>query len=82
MVSNDATLVPGRGKPSCVHRVPMSVATTLGEQRSRLDRLGLRVHEQPPLRDVDTIEDARAVAREAPWSRFASGVAATAWRRR
>jgi len=58
--------------------VPMSVATTLDEQRSQLDRLGFRVHEQPPLRDVDTIEDARAVAHEAPWSRFASAVAAVA----
>ncbi len=56
--------------------VPMSVPSTLRAQRSRLSRLGLRVHEQRPLRDVDTIDDARAVACEAPESRFASALAA------
>lgn len=56
--------------------VPMSVPSTLRAQRSRLSRLGLRVHEQRPLRDVDTIDDARAVAGEAPESRFASALAA------
>ena len=56
--------------------VPMSRTTTWLRQRTRLDELGLRVHDQPPLRDVDTIEDARAVARTAPRSRFAAAVAA------
>ncbi|MGI8430137.1 MAG: TIGR04282 family arsenosugar biosynthesis glycosyltransferase [Solirubrobacteraceae bacterium] len=51
--------------------VPMSCEATWSRQRSRLVELGLRVHDQPVLRDVDTIEDARAVAREAPDSRFA-----------
>jgi uncharacterized protein len=55
--------------------VPMSVTTTLAEQRARIDSLGMRLHEQPPLRDVDTIEDARAVARDAPWSRLAATLA-------
>ncbi|MDQ6605556.1 MAG: TIGR04282 family arsenosugar biosynthesis glycosyltransferase [Actinomycetota bacterium] len=58
--------------------VPMSLASTLSSQRLRLRRLGLRIHELPQLRDVDTIEDARAVAGAAPASRFASALAATA----
>jgi hypothetical protein len=55
--------------------VPMSRSDTLAHQRARLDRLGMRVHEQQPLRDVDTIEDARAVADFAPTSRFAATLA-------
>jgi rSAM/selenodomain-associated transferase 1 len=51
--------------------VPMSSKSTWTKQRERLDELGLRVHGQPLLRDVDTIEDARAVAFEAPHTRFA-----------
>ena len=58
--------------------VPMSCSTTWTRQRARLRALGLRVHDQPPLRDVDTIADARAVAREAPGSRFATALAAIA----
>jgi rSAM/selenodomain-associated transferase 1 len=56
--------------------VPMSETRTCQEQRARLAQLGLTVHQQPRLRDVDTIADARAVAREAPDSRFASTLAA------
>jgi rSAM/selenodomain-associated transferase 1 len=56
--------------------VPMSSHSTLIRQRTRLGELGLRVHEQPLLRDVDTIEDAIAVAAECPGSRFASALAA------
>ena len=52
--------------------VAMSAATTCREQRARLHALGMQVQSQPRLRDVDTIEDARAVAREAPGSRFAA----------
>ncbi|MGI8412064.1 MAG: TIGR04282 family arsenosugar biosynthesis glycosyltransferase [Solirubrobacteraceae bacterium] len=55
--------------------VPMSCASTWSRQRERLLALGLRVHDQPPLRDVDTIADARAVAREAPDTRFAAALA-------
>jgi hypothetical protein len=51
--------------------VPMSSPHTLGCQRRRLMQLGLSTYEQPPLRDVDTIADARAVAALAPGSRFA-----------
>jgi uncharacterized protein len=55
--------------------VPMSCSVTLHHQRMRLHELGLGVHEQPRLRDVDTIADARVVAREAPESRFATALA-------
>jgi uncharacterized protein len=56
--------------------VPMSEPITYAAQRRQLRRLGLRVHEQVPLRDVDTIDDARAVAMDAPGSRFATTLAA------
>jgi uncharacterized protein len=58
--------------------VPMSTSRTLHHQRTRLHELGLRVHEQLWLRDVDTIEDAKVVAREAPASRFAAALASVA----
>jgi rSAM/selenodomain-associated transferase 1 len=51
--------------------VSMSTAGTGREQRARLEALGLRVAALPPLRDVDTIADARAVAASAPQSTFA-----------
>ena len=56
--------------------VPMSSHSTCIRQRTRLRELGLRVHEQPRLRDVDTIEDALAVAADTPGSRFATTLAA------
>ena len=52
--------------------VPMSRANTGAVQRARLAILGLRTAILPPLRDIDTIEDARAVAAEAPDGRFAA----------
>ncbi len=55
--------------------VPMSVASTLRWQRARLSALALRVYEQMVLRDIDTIEDAHAVAAQAPDSRFAAALA-------
>ncbi len=55
--------------------VPMSSELTWIRQRARLAELGLRVHEQPLLRDVDTIEDAHAVASGAPHTRFARALA-------
>ena len=58
--------------------VPMSCATTLHRQRERFAALGLSTYEQPSLRDVDTIDDAHAVARQAPGSRFAGVLAAIA----
>ncbi|MGO9898190.1 MAG: TIGR04282 family arsenosugar biosynthesis glycosyltransferase [Solirubrobacteraceae bacterium] len=56
--------------------VPMSSGSTWIRQRTRLRQLGLRVYDQPPLRDVDTYEDARAVASAAPHTRFARALAA------
>ncbi len=58
--------------PSAFDDVPMSTAATGGAQRERLEQLGLRTVELEPLRDVDTWEDAVAVATAAPWTRFAA----------
>jgi hypothetical protein len=62
--------------------IPMSSHSTCIRQRTRLKQLGLRIHEQPLLRDVDTIEDALAVARDHPGSRFARTLAASRLRPR
>lgn len=58
--------------------VPMSTPETRAAQRARLAALGLRCAELPPLRDVDTYADARAVAAQAPGSRFAAALGALA----
>jgi uncharacterized protein len=50
--------------------VPMSTAVTGERQLRRLRRLGFRTLALPRLRDVDVIEDALAVARMVPSSRF------------
>jgi rSAM/selenodomain-associated transferase 1 len=60
-----------RARRAVFDGVPMSVEHTYAAQRAQAVALGLQVKEQPPQRDVDTIDDARAVAREAPESRFA-----------
>jgi hypothetical protein len=65
-----------RPDPDVFGGIPMSEPTTYRAQRARLKLLGLSVAEQPALRDVDTIEDARAVAREAPHTAFARALAA------
>jgi rSAM/selenodomain-associated transferase 1 len=52
--------------------VPMSSPHTCAAQRARLRALGMRVAELEQVRDVDTIDDARAVAAESPRSRFAA----------
>jgi rSAM/selenodomain-associated transferase 1 len=57
--------------PAVFVGVPMSTSTTCAAQRARLRALELRTRSLPLLRDVDDIEDAVAVAREAPRSRFA-----------
>ena len=54
--------------------VPMSSSLTCVAQRARLDSLGMRVAELEELRDVDTIDDAVAVASEAPGTRFAAAL--------
>jgi len=55
--------------------VPMSTSHTFSDQRTRLARLGLRTRLLPVLRDVDTFDDALAVAAEIPASRFAAALA-------
>jgi len=51
--------------------VPMSADDTGERQRVRLGELGLTWTELEQLRDIDTVEDARAVAQVAPWTRCA-----------
>ena len=58
--------------------VPMSADDTGDRQRARLEELGLGVVDLPALLDVDTIEDARTVARLAPQTRFARALEAMA----
>ena len=58
--------------PTVFDDVPMSTAQTGAAQRARLDALGLRTARLQTLRDVDTFEDAIAVATHAPWTRFAA----------
>jgi uncharacterized protein len=65
-----------RADPDAFAGVPMSVATTGAAQAARLAALDLRTAVLPPLRDVDTIADARAVAAGAPHTRFAAALAA------
>ena len=60
-----------RPDPALFHGVPMSEAVTGQAQLERLRGAGLRVRLLPPLRDVDTVSDAAAVARAAPGTRFA-----------
>jgi len=62
--------------PAVFRGVPMSRDDTGAVQRARLDELGLRTVDLPPLLDVDTIGDARAVAADAPDSGFAAALAA------
>jgi glycosyltransferase A (GT-A) superfamily protein (DUF2064 family) len=55
--------------------VPMSTPGTGHAQRRRLDALSLSVTALPPLRDVDRMPDALAVAPTIPASRFGRAVA-------
>jgi uncharacterized protein len=61
---------------STVIGVPMGSATTGAAQLARLRALDLRARLLPPLRDVDTITDARVVAAGAPGTRFAEALTA------
>ena len=66
-----------RGRPPHPFEgVPMSSSDTLAHQRRRFAALGLSTYEQATLEDVDTIDDARAVAGVAPTTRFARTLAA------
>jgi len=58
--------------PTVFLGVPMSTPHTGEWQRARLHRLRLRTVALPTLRDVDDFDDALAVARTAPGSRFAT----------
>jgi rSAM/selenodomain-associated transferase 1 len=60
-----------RPDPRAFVGVPMSVAETGARQEDALRALGLRIRPLPTLRDVDLIEDARAVAAIAPGGGFA-----------
>ncbi len=63
-----------RPTPDAFVGVPMSTPWTGLAQRRRLRSLGLKVAELPTLRDVDTFEDALAVAEMVPHTRFARTV--------
>ncbi|NED99452.1 DUF2064 domain-containing protein [Phytoactinopolyspora halotolerans] len=65
-----------RPHPEAFRGVPMSRPDTGRRQRDQLSALGLRVVDLPTLRDLDDIDDARALARIIPGSRTASAVAA------
>jgi uncharacterized protein len=60
-----------RSDPAVFRGVPMSDSSTGLAQRARLAELELQTMILPPLLDVDTIDDARAVAAAAPETRFA-----------
>ncbi|MFI2369329.1 DUF2064 domain-containing protein [Streptomyces sp. NPDC018833] len=62
----------GAPRPALLRGVPMSTPSTGAVQRARLVKAGLRVRELAVLRDVDTADDAFAVAALAPRSRFAA----------
>lgn len=68
------TIGLARSDPRVFAGVPMSRASTGAAQRARLAALELETHYLPPLRDVDTYEDARSVAAAAPASRFAAAL--------
>ena len=57
---------------AAIAEVPMSTPTTGSETRRALEEAGLSVATASTLRDVDTVEDADAVAAQAPHSRFAA----------
>jgi rSAM/selenodomain-associated transferase 1 len=63
-----------RPDSSLLRGVPMSSDRTGAVQSARLVEAGLRVHPLPALTDVDTVDDARAVAEQCPSSRFAAAL--------
>lgn len=67
-----------RADAELFHGVPMSRADTFELQLARLRSAGLSVRLLPLLRDVDRIDDARAVAELIPRSRFATELEASA----
>ena len=69
-------LAMSRPDGSLIRGVPMSRVDTGRIQLDRLEEAGLRVRMLPTLIDVDTIDDARAVAALVPNGRFAAALAA------
>jgi rSAM/selenodomain-associated transferase 1 len=65
-----------RPDPAVFAGVPMSTARTGAVQRAQMALLGLHPRVLAPLLDVDTFQDALAVAAQAPGTRFAAEVAA------
>jgi rSAM/selenodomain-associated transferase 1 len=65
-----------RADPRVFRDVPMSEPTTAMVQRARLAELRLTTAALPPLRDVDTVEDARVVAAACPDGGFAQALRA------
>jgi rSAM/selenodomain-associated transferase 1 len=61
--------------PGAFDGVPMSTEQTYSRQLERFDELGLSVQVAAPLRDVDTMADARLVADEAPDTHFGAVLA-------
>jgi rSAM/selenodomain-associated transferase 1 len=61
-----------RNDPRVFAGVPMSEESTGEVQRGRLRSLGLSWTELEQLRDVDDLDDARAIATVAPWTRMAA----------
>jgi len=61
-------------RPAHFLGIPMSRSDTGRAQLARLNAHGLRVDVLPELRDVDDFHDARAVAADAPGTRFARAV--------
>jgi len=66
-----------RADPDVFAGVPMSSPATYAAQAERLRTLGLRTAVLPRLVDVDTIDAAREVARQAPRTRFAAALRAS-----
>lgn len=60
--------------PGAFDGVPMSTRSTGSAQAKRLRRLGLRLALLPALRDLDTVDDALALAHRRPLSRTAQAV--------
>ncbi len=63
-----------RSDPGVFADVPMSEESTGEVQRERLRSMGLRWTELEQLRDVDDLDDARAIAAIAPWTRMAEAL--------
>jgi glycosyltransferase A (GT-A) superfamily protein (DUF2064 family) len=56
--------------------VPMSTGYTGSRQLAQIVKLGLQCEDLPPLRDVDDLSDALAVAGAIPHSQFAAAIQA------